>query len=80
MPQARTEEQIGALARGAYVLFDGPALPEVMLLAAGSEVELAMGAARLLMAEGRRMPVVSLPSVDTFEAQDQAYRGAEGSA
>ncbi|MGH8585011.1 MAG: transketolase-like TK C-terminal-containing protein [Gammaproteobacteria bacterium] len=61
-------------ARGAYVLFDGPAPPEVILLATGSEVELAMGAARALTAERRRVRVVSLPSVDAFEAQDQAYR------
>ena len=75
-PQARTEEQMLAMARGAYVLFDGPAPPEVILLATGSEVELAMGAARALTAEGRRVRVVSLPSVDAFEAQDQAYRDA----
>lgn len=64
------------MARGAYVLFDGPAPPEVILLATGSEVELAMGAARLLTAEGRRVRVVSLPTVDAFEAQGQAYRDA----
>ncbi|MGH8565366.1 MAG: transketolase-like TK C-terminal-containing protein [Gammaproteobacteria bacterium] len=61
-------------ARGAYVLFGGPTPPEVILLATGSEVEQAMGAARLLTTEGCRVGVVSLPSVDTFEAQDQAYR------
>lgn len=75
-PQARTEKQILAMARGAYVLFDGPAPPEVILLATGSEVEMAMGAARLLTTEERRVRVVSVPSIDTFEAQDQAYRDA----
>ncbi|MCA1854204.1 MAG: hypothetical protein LC647_17995, partial [Beggiatoa sp.] len=74
--QTRTKKQILAMARGAYVLFDGPAPPEVILLATGSEVGLAMGAARLLTAEGRRVRVVSVPSVDAFEAQDQAYRDA----
>ncbi len=80
-PQARTEGQIAAMARGAYVLSDGTASPEVIppeliLIATGSEVDLAMGAARALAVDGYRVRVVSMPSVDVFEAQDRGYRDA----
>jgi transketolase len=75
-PNARSEAQIGDIARGAYVLFEGGDRPEAILLATGSEVELAMGAARALAAEGRPVRVVSMPSVDAFERQDRAYRDA----
>ena len=63
------------LARGAYVLADaegGP--PEVILIGTGSEVALCVGAYETLKAEGIRARVVSMPSWDLFEHQDQAYR------
>jgi len=61
--------------KGAYVLADSPGgPPEVILIATGSEVSLVMGARELLLAEGRRVRVVSMPSWELFEAQPQSYR------
>jgi transketolase len=70
-PMVRTEEQVAAIARGGYVLVDCAA-PQVVLIATGSEVEIAVAAARELTAAR----VVSLPCVELFAAQDQAYRDA----
>lgn len=64
------------LARGAYVLADPPggAAPELILMASGSEVQLCVDSYEKLTAEGMRVRVVSMPSWDIFEAQDEAYR------
>ncbi len=63
------------LARGAYVLGDAPAgNPEVILIATGSEVALAVQAHEKLLAEGIRSRVVSMPSWDIFEHQTRDYR------
>jgi transketolase len=63
------------VARGAYVLADAPAgNPEVILIASGSEVTLAVQAHEKLLAEGIRSRVVSMPSWDIFEHQTQQYR------
>jgi transketolase len=63
------------LARGAYVLADAPAgSPEVILIATGSEVILALNAHESLLAEGVRSRVVSMPSWDIFDHQTQEYR------
>jgi len=63
------------VARGAYVLADTPGgNPEVILIASGSEVCLAVQAHDMLLAEGIRSRVVSMPSWDIFEHQTQAYR------
>ena len=69
--QARTAEQTAAIARGGYVLREGG---DALLVATGSEVGIAMGAAALLADRGIEARVVSMPSVDVFEAQDAAYR------
>ncbi len=62
-------------ARGAYVLADAPAgNPEVILIGTGSEVALCVGAYELLLSEGVRARVVSMPSWELFDDQDQAYR------
>ncbi|MFF8807075.1 transketolase [Streptomyces omiyaensis] len=69
-------------AKGGYVLFDaeGPSgqhtAPEVVIVATGSEVHLAVGAREQLQAEGVPTRVVSMPSVEWFEEQDQAYKDA----
>lgn len=63
----------GALHKGAYVLKDF-GTPEIILMASGSEVSLIMDAAKQLEAEGHGVRVVSFPSWDLFEAQDEAYR------
>jgi transketolase len=63
------------VANGAYVLADAPGRkPEVILIASGSEVTLALQAHEQLMAEGIRSRVVSMPSWDIFESQPQEYR------
>jgi len=63
------------LARGAYILADAPGgKPDVLLLATGSEVYLCTGALEHLASEGIKARVVSMPSWDLFEKQDQAYR------
>ena len=63
------------LARGAYVLADsGEGPPEVILMATGSEVSLCVQAFEQLASEGARARLVSMPSWDLFEAQDEAYR------
>lgn len=72
--QERTDEQLANIARGAYVLVDGGDRPDAIVLATGSEVGLAMGAAKVLSEKGKKIRVVSMPSTDMFDAQDQAYR------
>ncbi|MEN5018049.1 transketolase [Erwinia sp. Eh17-17] len=72
--QERTAEQLANVARGAYVLKDCAGTPDVILIATGSEVELAVGAYDQLTAEGRKVRVVSMPSTDAFDKQDAAYR------
>jgi len=72
--QARSDEQIADIARGAYVLVDCAGEPDVILIATGSEVALAVAAAAELSAEGRRVRVVSMPCTTVFDAQDAAYR------
>jgi transketolase len=63
------------VARGAYVLGDSPGgNPEVILIASGSEVSLAVEAHEKLLAEGIRSRVVSMPSWDIFDHQPQDYR------
>ncbi len=66
----------GSVARGGYVLSepDGDGPPDVLLLATGSEVSLCLEAQRTLADEGVRARVVSLPSWELFEMQDEAYR------
>ena len=62
------------VARGAYVLADAGGNPEVILIASGSEVSLAVEAHEKLVAEGIRSRVVSMPSWDIFEHQTQEYQ------
>ena len=71
--QARSPEQLAAVARGGYVLRDAPD-PQLILMASGSEVQLAVAAADLLAADGARVRVVSVPSATVFAAQDAAWR------
>jgi transketolase len=75
MPFGRTEQQIDAIAQGGYVLVDAPQ-PQVVLIATGSEVEIAVAAARQLELEDVSARVVSMPCVETFYAQPKACRDA----
>ncbi|MCA6954409.1 transketolase [Pectobacterium polaris] len=74
--QPRTAEQLANVAKGGYVLKDSEGQPELILIATGSEVELAVGAYDKLTAAGRKVRVVSMPSTDAFDKQDAAYREA----
>ncbi|WMW82074.1 transketolase [Undibacterium cyanobacteriorum] len=69
----RDAAQIEAIARGGYILRDA-ADAKVVLIATGSEIELALKAADALAAEGIAARVVSMPSTDVFDRQDQAYK------
>ena len=72
--QERTEEQLANVYRGGYILNDCSGTPELILIATGSEVELAVAAYHELTAAGRKVRVVSMPSTDAFDKQDQAYK------
>ncbi|MFC0308094.1 transketolase C-terminal domain-containing protein, partial [Gallibacterium trehalosifermentans] len=70
----RNAEQLANIKRGAYILKDCAGTPELILIATGSEVELAVKAAARLTAEGHNVRVVSMPSTNVFDKQDAAYQ------
>lgn len=70
----RHSEQIKNISRGGYILSDCEGVPEVILMATGSEVELAIEAAHDLADEGIAVRVVSMPSTDVFLKQSAAYQ------
>lgn len=72
--QARTATQMEDVLRGGYILSDCDGEPEVILIATGSEVALAMESAEALRAEKRRVRVVSMPCTERFDGQDKSYR------
>ena len=74
--QERTWQQVQDIARGGYVLKNCEGQPQLILIATGSEVELAVAAWQQLTAEGVKARVVSMPSTDVFDKQDAAYREA----
>jgi len=70
--QQRSAEQIANIRKGGYILKDCDGTPDVIIIATGSEVALAMGAAEKLA--GKKVRVVSMPSTNVFDAQDESYR------
>jgi transketolase len=72
-PMPRTSEQVSAISRGGYILKDCDA-PQAILIATGSEVDLAMQAAEQLADKGILARVVSMPCAEIFSAQDADYR------
>ncbi len=70
----RSPQQLKDVARGGYILKDAGGKPDLILIATGSEVEIAVQAAEKLRGDGVAVRVVSLPSTDVFDAQDEAYR------
>ena len=70
----RTDEQVANIERGGYILRDCEGTPELILIATGSEVELAMNACETLNAKGKKVRLVSMPSTSVFDAQDLEYR------
>ncbi len=86
--QTRSAEQIADISKGGYVLFDccetgssccggccgSTESSDILLIATGSEVALAMDAAKILKEKGKNVRVVSMPSTDVFDAQDADYK------
>ena len=73
---ARDAEQIDNIKRGAYVLIEGSEKPDAIIIATGSEVEMAINTATKLNAEGKKIRVVSMPSTDVFDQQDDTYKNS----
>jgi len=72
--QPRSAEQVRDIERGGYILLDCPVTPELILLATGSEMQLAVGAAKTLQAEGRAVRVVAMPCTERFDRQPADYQ------
>ncbi|HEH9430783.1 TPA: transketolase [Aeromonas sobria] len=72
----RTAQQLADTAKGGYVLKDCAGTPELILIATGSEVELAVAAYDQLTAKGRAVRVVSMPATDVFDAQSAEYKAS----
>jgi transketolase len=72
--EARDAAQVAAIRRGGYVLIDSAGTPEAIVIATGSEVGIAAEAVRTMAAKGRKVRLVSMPSTNTFDAQDDAYK------
>ena len=72
--QSRSDAQISDITRGGYILKDCDGTPDAIIVATGSEVALAMGAAAAM--DGKKIRVVSMPNLNVFEAQDAAYQGS----
>ena len=70
--QKRSKEQLANISRGGYVLKDCAGTPDAIIIATGSEVALAMGAAEQL--KDKKIRVVSMPSTTTYDKQDAAYK------
>jgi transketolase len=74
--QTRTAEQIKNIHCGGYVLRNTTGKPDIIIIATGSEVALAMKAAEILSGKDIKVRVVSMPAADVFDAQDETYRNA----
>jgi transketolase len=70
-PQVRTPDTINNIQRGGYILVDCEGIPEIIIIATGSEVGLAIDAAKTIQ---KRVRVVSMPSTDAFDQQPEAYQ------
>jgi transketolase len=70
----RSESQLADISKGAYVLRDSDGPASIIIIATGSEVNLAVSAFEQLVGEGIAVRVVSMPSADVFDAQEDAYK------
>jgi len=70
----RTDDQVAAIRNGAYVISEADGEAKAVIIAAGSEVNLALNAQKELQAAGTPVRVVSMPSTNVFDRQDQAYK------
>ncbi len=71
---SRNKEQIKNISRGGYVLIEGSETPDVIIIATGSEVELALNVTMQMNKQGYKIRLISMPSTKIFDAQDVAYR------
>jgi transketolase len=72
--EARDAAQLANIKRGGYVLIDGGSSPDAIVIATGSEVGIAAEAVRAAAVKGKKVRLVSMPSTNTFDAQDDAYK------
>jgi transketolase len=72
--QPRDSAQVTNIGRGGYVLIEPEGAVEALVIATGSEVGIAADAVRAVNAKGRKVRLVSMPSTNTFDRQDDAYR------
>lgn len=72
--QPRDTAQLANITKGGYILLDCAKQPELILIATGSEVNLAVEAQKQLTAKGHQVRVVSMPSLDHFDKQDKQYQ------
>ena len=70
----RSQDQVVAIEKGGYILLDCEGTPEVILMATGSEVGLAVDAAKALSSQGKKVRVVSMPSTNVFDKQSSDYK------
>ncbi len=70
----RNAEQVTLIAKGGYVLHDCLKSPQLILIATGSEVNIALKATQQLNQQDKQVRLVSMPSTDVFDAQDEAYK------
>jgi transketolase len=70
----RNQTQLSDIAKGGYILQDCDGTPDVILIATGSEVSLAMDSAKVLTEQGKNIRVVSMPSTNVFDAQSSDYK------
>lgn len=72
--QPRDAKTLANISRGGYVIFEPKNNPEAIIIATGSEVELALEAAKEMQQHGKNIRVVSMPATEIFDQQDQAYK------
>jgi transketolase len=72
--QPRTALQLKDVTRGGYILSDCDGMPELILISAGSEIELVVSAAKALRQEGRKVRVVSMPCTERFDKQNDEWK------
>jgi len=72
--QPRSSQQVSDIEKGGYILKDCDGTPELIIMATGSEVSLAVNAANTLTAKGKKVRVVSLPCTERFDKQATEYK------
>ena len=74
LPNLKETESIEGIEKGAYIISDSNDQPELILIATGSEVELALNVKEKLENDGKNVRVVSMPSMELFRDQDESYK------